>query len=359
METAYLLVLLKAATVAAAGEVGKQLLAEVRKRLSRQPDAPKILDNYQRKPDVWAEPLRDALEELRISEDPDISSLAEQVAQRAKISQSAIGRTVVQAGGDVDTVIGGDVHIHAPQDNGFSSLRVEVPTEPTHELVYQEYAGYLGNVGGSAPGVGVVVDFGQSPKVFESDEQDHLRTIARQMLGIRGGDERQDDKLAEIDTTQADVDPRVLVHFRAEGVAYIRQILSGQAMLSESLLGESYRITRCLYSESIRRIYGGTSQGQVTIGVTWPPEGISPGGLLAQATPPSAPTGWRGAKHSWTGDFKTDPWPMIQEFAVLALSRAGYKYHEKRIREMDMKTFLELWFPPSQPFRGVITGYPL
>lgn len=365
MDTTFLLEILKAATTGAAGELGSQLVAEVRKRLSRRPDAPMILDNYHLKPDVWAAPLRDVLEELRISGDLDVAALAEQVAQRANISQSAVGRTVVQAGGDVGTVVGGDIHVYPAaglMDGGFTSLGVEVPSAPTHESLYQEYASYLGNTGGSEPGVGVAVDFGGPAGVFESDEQDDLRAAVRQVLGIHGGDERQDDKLAEIDTTHADDRSRVLVQFRAEGTAYIREFLSGQAMPWDWVLVEGYRVTRCLYSESIRRVYGGSSQGQVTIGVTWPPEGISSHGRhlgTIRATPPSTPSGWRGTKHSWTADFKTDPWPMVREFAVLALSRAGYRYHEKPIREMDGNMLMELWFPPEHPLRDVLKRHPL
>lgn len=83
VDTAFLSEVLKAAAAGLAGEFGKQLLVEVRKRFSRKPDAAMILDNYQRKPDVWTAPLREALEESKIAEDPKIVALAERVYSRS------------------------------------------------------------------------------------------------------------------------------------------------------------------------------------------------------------------------------------------------------------------------------------
>jgi hypothetical protein len=152
------------------------------------------------------------------------------------------------------------------------------------------------------------------------------------------------------------------VQFRAEGVASISVFLTGQPMSWDWILVEGYRVTRSLHSESIRRIYGGASQGHMTIGVTWPPEGISPDGGrlgLIPATPPSTPPTWRGTKLSWEGGFKVDPWPKIQEFGLVALSRAGYRYHETPIRQMAVETVLELWFPPPHQLRDLLKKYPL
>lgn len=264
-------------------------------------------------------------------------------------------------------MVGRDLNVyHAPShlDYGLASpFEVGKGSSRDHESLFREYASYLGNVGGSEPSVGVVVDFEQYAEVFESNQKDQLRGVARKFLGIRDGDERQDDKFAEIDSTHTDDDARrVLVQFCAEGVAYIRIFLPNRTLPWDWLLVESYRVTRCLYSEAVRNIYGGRLNGQVTTGVTWPPEGIAPDGGrvgMLKAIPPSKPTGLRGVTHSWTSDFKADPWSEIRDFGVLALSRAGYKYHEERMRTMDVKILLELWFPPAHPLRGVLTEYPL
>ncbi len=136
-----------------------------------------------------------------------------------------------------------------------------------------------------------------------------------------------------------------------------------EAIPWDSILVESYRVLRCLCSGAIRRIYENAAHWQVTLGVTWPANGIvDPVGLCLgtlRAVAPSEPPGWRRASQSSAVEFGVEPWPTVQSFVVHVLSRAGYKHHEKTIRGIDRDIALEFCFPHPSPLRNVMARYTL
>jgi hypothetical protein len=128
------------------------------------------------------------------------------------------------------------------------------------------------------------------------------------------------------------------------------------------ILVESYRVLRCLCSQSIRNIYGSPSHGRATLGVTWPATGIASGGRylgVIRAIPSSEAPGWRGVSRRLDVEFSVDPWPALLEFSSVALSRSGYRHHEAYIRGIARETAMEFWFPWPHPLRDVVVRYPL
>lgn len=146
--------LLKAVEIAATGmatETGRQIaqrfFAALSARFKGKSDAEMTLGKYREKPKVWAEPLRDALEETGAARDDELLALAQQLLEMAgdRTIQVATGTAVAQTAGDVGTLIqsgGGPVNVTVPgardvPDLGMDSRTFEKNVKPT--LIAQGY----------------------------------------------------------------------------------------------------------------------------------------------------------------------------------------------------------------------------
>jgi len=363
---ALIMAALQAVVSGAGGAAGKELWQAVKGRLASRQEATLALSQYERKPDVWEAPVRDAVDTLGVATDDEIIELARTVLSQGGVRQNAQGEVIAQIGGDAGTIVQvgriDSLSVVAP-DAGVDTTYLGLEVPKGRDSRYQELASYMESAIGGELGIGVGIDFGNAAEVFESEEKDHLLNITREFLGIHGGKERQDEGFAEISMSEAGPDGRkAMVQCFREGQASVWVFRPDQLVQWDWVLVESYRVVRCLCSKGIRRIYGSAAQGKLTLGVRWPENGIAPGGEhlgTIPATPPSEPPGSRSAARSSPLEFGADPWPLVQEFTVLALSRAGYKYHEKRIREMDWRTVFEIWFRDPDPLRYVVARYTL
>lgn len=112
--------LITAATVigkAAASEAVKDayhgLKALIRRKSGGGPKADVVLDNLDSKPKIWAEPLKELLQESKMDTDPEVVDAARNLMELVGPSQIAVGDHNIQVAGDVDTLVQGD-YIGAP-----------------------------------------------------------------------------------------------------------------------------------------------------------------------------------------------------------------------------------------------------
>lgn len=88
----------------------------IQKHLAGKPEAEMALAQYEKKPDVWESPLRDALVETGATQDEAIIDQAQKVLQLVQPQQVAQGKYNIQIGQAKGTVIGN----HANVDMRFS-----------------------------------------------------------------------------------------------------------------------------------------------------------------------------------------------------------------------------------------------
>jgi len=357
---------LQAVVSGAGGAAGKELWEAVKRKLASRQEAAVAFNQYRLKPSVWQTPVKDAVNTLGVATDNEILELARTVLGQGGVRQSAQGEVIAQVGDDAGAIVQAgridSLNVVAP-NAGIDSSYLDLVVLQGRDSRYQELANYIEGTTGGEPGFCIAIDFGDAAEVFESEEKDLLLNITREFLEIRGGKETQDEGFAEISMSEAGPDGRkAMVQFFREGQAGVWVWRPDQPIRWDWVLVEPYRVLRCLCSREFHRIYGSAAQGLLTLGVTWPTGGIAPDGDHLGPVPaiaPSEPPGPRRAARSSVLKFGVDPWPLVQEFTVAALSRAGYKYHEKRIREMDWRTVFEISFRDPHPLRYVLARYTL
>ncbi|GAC1317337.1 MAG: hypothetical protein NVSMB2_10940 [Chloroflexota bacterium] len=67
----------------------------IRKATGKYPDIDNRLTNYERKPDVWREPVKDALQESGVSADQEILNRATELLKQAEAVQPGISGGLV------------------------------------------------------------------------------------------------------------------------------------------------------------------------------------------------------------------------------------------------------------------------
>jgi len=92
-----------------ASSAAKRLWAKIKEwTKSKKPEGTAILEYFADDPDHMVDAIRRLLQDTRAADSQEILSLAREILKHAGPSQTAIGRHVVQAGGDVGTVIQAD-----------------------------------------------------------------------------------------------------------------------------------------------------------------------------------------------------------------------------------------------------------
>ncbi len=87
------------------------LRALVQQRLAGKPAAETALAQYEAKPKVWEEPLKDGLAEAGAGEDAALLESAQRLLKLVQPQQAAQGKYNVQIGEARGTVIGDNVHV--------------------------------------------------------------------------------------------------------------------------------------------------------------------------------------------------------------------------------------------------------
>jgi hypothetical protein len=100
---------------AAAKDAYAKLKALVQKRFSGKPEAEMALAQHEKKPQVWKEPLKDALVETDVGKDEAIIQAAENLLKHIQPQQVGMGKYNVQIG-EAEGVVVGD---HAKVEQHF------------------------------------------------------------------------------------------------------------------------------------------------------------------------------------------------------------------------------------------------
>lgn len=117
--TSLILAALVAGAAAAAKDTASQaikdayagLKALVQKRFADKPEAETALVQHEKKPDVWKEPLKDALTETGANQDEEIIRQAQQVMKLVNPQQASQGKYNIQIGEGKGIVIGDNAQV--------------------------------------------------------------------------------------------------------------------------------------------------------------------------------------------------------------------------------------------------------
>lgn len=117
--TTLILAALAAGAAAAAQDTASQaikdayagLKALVQKRFAGKPEAEMVLTQHEKKPDVWQEPLKDALTETGANKDEEIIRQAQQVMKLVNPQQVSQGKYNIQIGEGKGIVIGDNAQV--------------------------------------------------------------------------------------------------------------------------------------------------------------------------------------------------------------------------------------------------------
>jgi hypothetical protein len=117
--TSLILAALAAGAAAAAKDTASQaikdayagLKALVQKRFADKPEAETALAQHEKKPDVWKEPLKDALTENGAIKDEEIIRQAQQVMKLVNPQQASQGKYNIQIGEGKGIVIGDNAQV--------------------------------------------------------------------------------------------------------------------------------------------------------------------------------------------------------------------------------------------------------
>jgi hypothetical protein len=112
---------LKDTTGEAVKDAYASLKTLLKRRFAGRPEADIVLEKHQEKPDVWDEPLREALKESGADTDEEIVRAAQRVLTIVHPEQSAQGKYSVQITGAAQGNVFGDQAVvtqsfEAPQD---------------------------------------------------------------------------------------------------------------------------------------------------------------------------------------------------------------------------------------------------
>ena len=80
----------------------------VQRKFAGKPDAELVLAKYEEKPEVWEEPLKDALIEAATDQDEEIIKAAQKLMVLVNPQQAATGKYSVQITGNVQGFVQGD-----------------------------------------------------------------------------------------------------------------------------------------------------------------------------------------------------------------------------------------------------------
>jgi hypothetical protein len=117
--TSLILAALAAGAAAAAKDTASQaikdayagLKALVQKRFTEKPEAELALTQHEKKPEVWQEPLKDALAETGANKDEEIIRQAQQVMKLVNPQQASQGKFNIQIGEGKGIVIGDNAQV--------------------------------------------------------------------------------------------------------------------------------------------------------------------------------------------------------------------------------------------------------
>ena len=85
--------------------------ALIQKRFAGKPEAEMALAQHEKKPDIWKEPLKDALTETDADKDPAIIEAADNLLKLIQPQQIGIGKYNVQIGEAKGVVIGDQAQV--------------------------------------------------------------------------------------------------------------------------------------------------------------------------------------------------------------------------------------------------------
>lgn len=83
----------------------------IQKRFAGQPEAEMALAQIEKKPEVWAAPLQDALAESGLDKDEEILKQAQQVLKLVQPQQASQGKYNINIGQAKGTVIGDNANV--------------------------------------------------------------------------------------------------------------------------------------------------------------------------------------------------------------------------------------------------------
>ena len=83
----------------------------IQKRFAGQPEAEMALAQIEKKPEVWAAPLQDALAESGLDKDEEILKQAQQVLKLVQPQQASQGKYNINIGEAKGTVIGDNANV--------------------------------------------------------------------------------------------------------------------------------------------------------------------------------------------------------------------------------------------------------
>lgn len=117
--TSLIVAALAAGAAAAAKDTASQaikdayagLKALVQKRFADKPEAEMALTQHEKKPEVWQEPLKDALTETGAIKDEEIIRQAQQVMKLVNPQQASQGKYNIQIGEGKGIVIGDNAQV--------------------------------------------------------------------------------------------------------------------------------------------------------------------------------------------------------------------------------------------------------
>lgn len=117
--TSLILAALAAGAAAAAKDTTSQAIRDayaglkslVQKRFANKPEAEMALTQHEKKPEVWQEPLKDALAETGANQDEEIIRQAQQVMKLVNPQQASQGKYNIQIGKGKGIVIGDNAQV--------------------------------------------------------------------------------------------------------------------------------------------------------------------------------------------------------------------------------------------------------
>jgi lipoprotein-anchoring transpeptidase ErfK/SrfK len=117
--TSLIVAALVAGAAAAARDTASQAIKDaysglkslVQKRFADKPEAEVALAQHEKKPEVWQEPLKDALAETGANQDDEIVQQAQQVLKLVNPQQASQGKYNVQIGEGKGIVIGDNAQV--------------------------------------------------------------------------------------------------------------------------------------------------------------------------------------------------------------------------------------------------------
>ncbi|HYU75833.1 MAG TPA: hypothetical protein VEL31_24430 [Ktedonobacteraceae bacterium] len=80
----------------------------IKKKFAGDPLAEATVDKHEKKPDIWKEPLKEALTEAQANKDADILKLAQQIIDMKQAQGDTIGTSTVIASGERSVAAGRD-----------------------------------------------------------------------------------------------------------------------------------------------------------------------------------------------------------------------------------------------------------